>query len=100
MSPLHVLAAVLVALVPFNVAVTMFLFRLLGNHDLPTLRSRAYTQVILLTMSLIGATFGASFLTGFTLGAPEFTILLAVLVLLPSIPGAWWTLTYVRDGFE
>ncbi len=88
------------ALVPFNVAVTVFLFRLLGSNDIPTLRSRAYTQVVLLACSIIGAIFGASYLTGFRLGAPEFTVLLALLVLLPSVPGAWWTWTYVRDGFE
>ncbi len=88
------------ALVPFNAAVTVFLFRLLGNHDIPTLRSRAYTQIVLLVESSIGAVFGASFLIGWRISPTEFTVLLALLVLLPSLPGAFWTYTYLRDGFE
>lgn len=101
MNPLAILAALLVALVPFNWAVAVYLLGLSRiNPDVTTLRSRAQTQVILAVCSTIGGFLGLAYLTNVAIGPIPFTVLLAALVLLPSVPGIWWTSTYLRDGFR
>jgi len=101
MSLLDILAAIIVALVPVNVAVTVFLFYLLGcNPDVTTLRSRAYTQGVLMVCSGIGVIFGIARFTGIHLDTTFITVLLALLILLPSVPGIYWAYQYVTDGFE
>jgi len=98
---LDFLAAVIVALVPVNVGITVFLFYLLGgNPDVTTLRSRAYTQAVLMVCSGIGGVFGIARFTGIHLDTTFVTVLLALLILLPSMPGIWWAYQYVTDGFE
>jgi len=96
-----VLAAIIVALVPFNVAVTIYLFYLLGGHpELGTLRSRAYTQFILMLCSAIGGLFGIFRFLGLHMEPTLVTVLLAALILLPSVPGAYWTFAYLTGGFD
>lgn len=101
MSGVDLLAAIIVALVPFNVAVTIYLFYLLGGHpDLVTLRIRAYTQFILTCCSAIGGIFAFAHFFGLRLEPAIVTVLLSTLILLPSAPGVYWVWLYVRDGFE
>ena len=104
MDPIDVLAVAIIAVIPFDLAVTVFLFHLLRDHaDLTTLRSRAYTQLVLLVCSTIGALFAVLRLTGFHLSSTAMTLLLALLILLPSAPGIYWVWAYRGnrlDGIE
>ncbi len=97
---LDALAIIVILLVPFNIGVTVFLFNLLRHHpSLTTLRSRTYTQFVLLLCSLIGGLFGIVRLIGIHLDPTAVTLLLVGLILLPSLPGAYWTYTYLHDDF-
>lgn len=105
MNPLDVLAVVIVLLVPFNVGVSAYLLRLAYRHrddrpSVPTLRSRALSQVVLTVVATIGGYLGLARLDGVRLSSDAFTVLIGTALLLVSVPGAHWTVTYIRGGFE
>lgn len=90
-----------IALVPFDLAIAAYLIGLSRrNPGLPTLRSRAVTQVILLGCAGLGAVFACAYLTGTHLDRTVASAVMIGLVLLPSVPGAYWTVTYLRGGFR
>ena len=101
MNPLDALAAILLLLVPFNWAVSVFLLVL--NHrapNLPTLKSRAFSQVILAVGATIAGFFGAIRLLNLTIWPNVTTVLLAVALLVLSLPAINWAVIYLSDGFE
>lgn len=98
MNAIDLLALAIVVLVPFNAGVTVFLARLSRAHpELVTLRSRAYTQFVLLLCSAIGGYFALGRLVGLHFEPVIVTVLLSALILLPSVPGIYWTWLYRRD---
>lgn len=100
MNPLDLLAIAIVALVPYNVVIAGYLAWLSWHHpDLGTLRSRAWMQIVLTVVAAIGGYFGLVRLFGLHLTADWFTVLLATALLLVSVPGLSWALTYARGGF-
>lgn len=95
MSLLDLFAVLLVLLVPVNVAVSGYLSVLSARHpDLPTLHSRALTQVVLTAVSAIFGYLGLVDLLGLHLTGTEFTALLVIIGILVSVPGINWFWAY------
>ena len=94
-------AVVVLILVPFNWAVAIVLVRL--NHgvpNLPTLRSRAFAQVVLAFGATISGFFGAIRLLHLTIWPDVTTALLAIALVVLSVPAVNWAFLYLSGSFE
>ncbi len=97
MTLIDALAVLILAAVPFNWAVAAFMARLLRrNPDLATLRSRTLTQVVLAVCATLGGLLALSHFFVVRLSPDAGTATLAALILLPSVPGIFWTWEYSR----
>ena len=100
MTAIDVLAVIIILLVPFNWGVAVFMWRLLRrNPDLTTLRSRAFTQVVLSVCASIGGVLALNHFLVVRLPQDLWTLALAALVTLPSLPGMYWLYEYLRGSF-
>jgi hypothetical protein len=101
LSPIDALAVLIVALVPFNFAVAIYLGILNRRRPgIPTLESRAFTQIVLAACSAVGGFFGLSVLLGLQVWPNAATVLLAIVGVGVSLPAANWTIVYLRGGIR
>jgi hypothetical protein len=101
LNPIDALAVLVIALVPFNLAVAIYLSALNRRRPgIPTLESRAFTQIVLTACATVGGFFGLSVLLGLQVWPNVVTVLLAVLGIGISLPAANWTIVYLRGGLR
>jgi hypothetical protein len=98
MSLLDVLAVVVILLVPFNWATTALMATLVRRSpSLTTLRSRFVAQVACALAATVGGVLALSRLLGWHMPSAESTVLVVLLVLLPSVPSITWLRSYWRS---
>jgi hypothetical protein len=81
-----------------SVAVLVWAVR--QHPGITALEERARTALICAVAGTVGGVLGIVYLTHSHLGADLLTLILAAIILLPTLPAVWFLWPYLQDGFE